>query len=283
MNVIKLGPFPIPYDRFFLLLAILVIGVAAEIVGRRTKNKAVIAWGWNVGFVALLVARVGFVLSHLSDFLPQPLSILFVWQGGFSLLWGIVGGVAYTLWFFRKEPKLLRTTVLPVVAVTGVWVASQMMTAGNQQSTSHQALPSLMLYRLDGSEVALESFKGKPLVINVWATWCPPCRREMPMLHEVASANPDVTFLFLDQGEEAGKVQAFFETIKLTPDNVLLDPRLEFSRGQGMVGYPTTFFYDANGQRVSVRFGELSRAAVNDQLKALRASMTRPTAQGANP
>jgi cytochrome c biogenesis protein CcmG, thiol:disulfide interchange protein DsbE len=223
VNAIKIGPFPIPYDRFFLLLAILVLGVVAELNGRRTKNKAVIAWGWNVGFVAALVARLGFVLTHLSDFLPQPLSILYVWQSGFSLLWGGVGGVAYTFWFFRNEPQLLRTTLLPVVTVIGVWVASQLMTTNNQ-STSHQALPALTLYRLDGSEVALESFKGKPLVINVWATWCPPCRREMPMLHEVAKTNPDVTFLFLDQGEDAAKVQTFFEAMKLAPDNVLLVP-----------------------------------------------------------
>lgn len=278
MNVIKVGPFPIPYDRFFLMLAILVIGLVAEIVGRRSKNKPLIAWGWNVGFVALLVARVGFVLTHLSDFLPQPLSIFFVWQGGFSLLWGIVGGVAYSLWFFRKEPQLLRATLLPVVGVMGVWLVSQVMTASNQSANAQQPLPALTLYRLDGTEVALESFKGKPVVINVWATWCPPCRREMPMLDSVAKANPDVTFLFLDQGEDAAKVQAFFEGIKLEPDNVLLDPRLEFSSSQGMVGYPTTFFYDANGQRVSVKFGELSRAVVTDLLERIRtaASLTPP-------
>lgn len=269
MNAIKIGPFPIPYDRFFLLLAILVIGVVAELVGRRTNNKAVTAWGWNVGFVAALVARLGFVLTHLSDFLPQPLSIFFIWQGGFSLLWGVVGGVAYTLWFFRKEPQLLRNTLLPVVAVTGVWVTSQIMAVSNG-STSHQVLPSLTLYRLDGSEVALESFKGKPLVINVWATWCPPCRREMPMMNEVAAANPEVTFLFVDQGEDAATVEAFINSIDMPGDTVLLDPGLEFSRGQGMVGYPTTFFYDASGQRVSVRFGELSRATVNDQVERLR-------------
>jgi cytochrome c biogenesis protein CcmG, thiol:disulfide interchange protein DsbE len=199
MNVIKVGPFPIPYDRFFLMLAILVIGLVAEIVGRRSKNKPLIAWGWNVGFVALLAARVGFVLTHLSDFLPQPLSILFVWQGGFSLLWGIVGGVAYSLWFFRKAPQILRATLLPVVGVVGVWVVSQVMTASNQATNPEQPLPALTLYQLDGTKVALETFKGKPVVINVWATWCPPCRREMPMLDSVAKANPDVTFLFLHQ------------------------------------------------------------------------------------
>jgi cytochrome c biogenesis protein CcmG, thiol:disulfide interchange protein DsbE len=128
MNAIKLGPFALPYDRFFLLLAILVFGVVAEIIGRRTNNKAVTAWGWNVGFIAVIVARVGFVLTHLSDFLAQPLSIFYVWQGGFSLLWGIMGGVAYTLWCFRKEPQLLRTTLVPVVAVIGVWVASLLST-----------------------------------------------------------------------------------------------------------------------------------------------------------
>jgi cytochrome c biogenesis protein CcmG, thiol:disulfide interchange protein DsbE len=276
MNVIKIGPFPIPYDRFFLLLAIFVVSVVAEIIGRRTQNKYLITWGWNVGFVAAIVARLGFILTHLNDFLPQPLSIFYIWQGGFSLLWGVLGGIGYTLWFFRKEPHLLRATLLPIVAVVGVWVVSQVMTASNQPATA-QRLPALTLYQLDGSEVALESFKGKPIVVNVWATWCPPCRREMPMLNEVAKANSDITFLFVDQGEDATKVQAFFESIKTSPEGVLLDPGLEFSRSQGMVGYPTTFFYDAAGQRVSVRFGELSRAVVSDQLSRLRVNTVQQT------
>jgi hypothetical protein len=67
--VLQLGPLSIPYERLFLLLAILVLGASSEIVAINKGNKKISAWGWNTGFIALVAARVGFILSHINELL----------------------------------------------------------------------------------------------------------------------------------------------------------------------------------------------------------------------
>src|SRR5690606_23095565 len=62
-------------------------------------------------------------------------------------------------------------------------------------------LPEMGLRDNQGKPVALQDYVGKPLVVNLWATWCPPCRREMPVLAQAQQDNTDVTFLFVNQGE----------------------------------------------------------------------------------
>lgn len=265
--MVQLGPLSIPYSRLFLLLAIFVIGITSEIVARNLKNKHFSSWGWNTGFVALIAARVGFVLTHLSDFLSNPLSMLYIWQGGFHLLGGILGGFLYTLWFFRKTPKQLTQLGLPVLGAFGVLIASLLLTPNTNPA---KALPPLELYTLDHTPISLQSYIGKPLVINVWATWCPPCRREMPLLYQMSQENPDITFLFANQGEDSWQVGAYFTSINVLPEHILLDPDLEYSQFQGVVGYPTTFFYDAAGQSISASYGELSRATLNQHLRNIR-------------
>ncbi len=263
----QLGPLSIPYSRFFLLLAIIVLGLSADILARQQKDKLFSTWGWNAGFIALIAARVGFVFTHLDDFLPRPLTVFYIWQGGFDLLGGIVGGFAYTLWFFRKQLKRLSFIALPVLSVIGVWIIAQLFTP-NTNTT--QPLPTMTLYQLDETPLQLTSLIGKPLVINVWATWCLPCRREMPMLHSLATEHPEITFLFINQGEDSQSVQSYFNSIGVSPEHVLLDPRQEYSQFQGVVGYPSTYFYNAEGQQIEAAYGELSRAILNDHLEHIR-------------
>src|SRR5690606_40886240 len=62
---------------------------------------------------------------------------------------------------------------------------------------------SLALTKLEGGEVRLPTFIGQPTVVNLWATWCPPCRREMPVLRDAQQRYPDIAFIFANQGESA--------------------------------------------------------------------------------
>ncbi len=265
--MIQIGPLSIPYDRLFILLSVFIIGFTSEILTYRQKNKDFSAWGWNVGLIALMMARVVFIITHLDNFLPRPLTMLYIWQGGFHLLGGILGGIVYTLWFFRKQPRLISNLALPILGAVSVLLASLLFTPN---TTNGKTLPSLELYTLKNTPTSLESYIGKPLVINVWATWCLPCRREMPMLYEISQENPDVIFLFANQGQHSQQVQEYFASINILPEHILLDPRLEYSQHQGVVGYPSTFFYDFTGKQVDAHYGELSRAGLNDYLKQIR-------------
>ncbi|HAQ27862.1 MAG TPA: peroxiredoxin, partial [Pseudomonas sp.] len=117
--------------------------------------------------------------------------------------------------------------------------------------------------------VALQDFVGKPLVVNLWATWCPPCRREMPVLAEAQRTESDVTFLFVNQGEGERVIADFLDTEGLGLENVLLDTGGRLGQHVGSTALPTTLFYDAEGRQVGSHLGELSRASLARALERL--------------
>jgi thiol-disulfide isomerase/thioredoxin len=130
-------------------------------------------------------------------------------------------------------------------------------------------LPDLALRTLDGGNLHLRA-TGKPVVLNLWATWCPPCRREMPAMGAAQAANPDVAFVFVNQGEDAHEVRRYLEGERLALANVALDPARRVARASGVSGYPTTLFYDARGKLVARHMGELSKAKLAEHLDTLR-------------
>src|SRR3546814_10052886 len=77
--------------------------------------------------------------------------------------------------------------------------------------------PVAALHRLDGGAVSLAAYRGKPVLINLWATWCPPCRRELPMLAELAKTSP-VPIVFADEGEDAARVRDFLSQQNIPAD-----------------------------------------------------------------
>ncbi|HZW13154.1 MAG TPA: TlpA disulfide reductase family protein, partial [Noviherbaspirillum sp.] len=130
--------------------------------------------------------------------------------------------------------------------------------------------PDVTLTRLDGGSVRLASFAGKLMVVNMWATWCPPCRREMPVLRDAQRRHPDIVFVFADQGESAETVRRYLESSQLKLDNVLLDPSRQLAFQTGSQGLPTTMFFDEKGKLVDRRVGGLSEASLAQRLESLR-------------
>ncbi|AEB12918.1 TlpA disulfide reductase family protein [Marinithermus hydrothermalis] len=259
MDAINLGPFLIPLTRAYVALALAGLILAAEVLAR-TVDKRFAPWGWNTVLLGLVAARLGFVLNNLPAYAPDPLSVLYVWQGGFSPLWGIAGGTAYTLWFFRKHWFLLQWALVPAGLAGVVWLALGSLTP--KAPDSAETLPPLTFTRLDGTQVTLTEYLGQPVVLNLWATWCPPCLRELPLLAETAQARPEVAFVFLDQGEGRLVVQTFLEEKGFDLPEVLLDPTNQAGRYFRIIGLPTTLFFNAEGQLVARHVGELSRAAL---------------------
>ncbi|MFX8184034.1 TlpA disulfide reductase family protein, partial [Acinetobacter baumannii] len=82
---------------------------------------------------------------------------------------------------------------------------------------------------MGGTPVNLQDFRGKPLVLNLWATWCPPCRRELPMMVRLSQEHPEVRVAFASQGGGPAVVRSFLEEEKLAPKWVLLDPETQLS------------------------------------------------------
>ncbi|WP_117237192.1 TlpA disulfide reductase family protein [Thermus sediminis] len=263
MDALQVGPFALPWARVQVALALLAMVVVAEVLARRVDRRLA-PWAYNAILVGLLGARLGFVLQNASVYAKDPLSALYVWQGGFDPLWGILAGGGYTL---MTLPKRLWRYALGA-GMAALLVAGLLLTRGRE--TEGQELPALTLYTLGGTEVSLAQFKGKPVVLNAWATWCPPCRRELPMMMRLSRENPEIYFVFVSQGEGPETVRRFLESEGLVVDWVLLDPETRLSQALGIQGLPTTFFFDREGQLVSRHLGELSEALLLGYLRVLR-------------
>ncbi len=133
-----------------------------------------------------------------------------------------------------------------------------------------QFLPDFNTLSIKGDQIALQSYVGKPTVVNLWATWCPPCRREMPVFERAQNEHLDINIVFLNQGEAPAKIQQFLTRNKLSLRNVLLDSTGEVARSLGHRGLPTTLFFNATGRLVDVHVGEFSYPTLNQRINALK-------------
>jgi peroxiredoxin len=112
--------------------------------------------------------------------------------------------------------------------------------------------PDFAVPDLAGQAVRLSAYRGQVVLVNIWATWCPPCREEMPSMERLHERLKDRGFVLLavsqDEGPVAG-VKAFVEQMKLTFP-VLVDPDGEVGRKYGIWGFPESFLVDRDGRIV---------------------------------
>lgn len=121
------------------------------------------------------------------------------------------------------------------------------------KKSSPQALPDITFKDADGKDIALSNFKGKTVLLNLWATWCAPCREEMPALNRLQQAlgsdKFEVVALSLDrQGVEA--TRKFLTEVKADALKLYIDATAKQGLELKIVGMPTTILIDADGKEV---------------------------------
>ena len=117
--------------------------------------------------------------------------------------------------------------------------------------------PNFTLKNLDGKEISLNQFRGKHVLINFWATWCGPCKIEMPSLEALYERFKDKNFVLLAISNDmfgANIVKPFVKAHNINFP-VLLDQRLKVSNAFGVVSLPTTFMIDPQGKIIGALFG----------------------------
>ncbi|HWD45815.1 MAG TPA: TlpA disulfide reductase family protein [Actinomycetota bacterium] len=127
--------------------------------------------------------------------------------------------------------------------------------------------PALRLPGLDGAQVDLAALRGRPVVVNFWATWCEPCVREFPLLRSAAADHRGQRLVVVGvlAGDRPAAGRAFVRRHRATWP-VGLDPDAAAAGRWGAVGLPHTYFVRADGTLASHQLGELTRASLDRQL-----------------
>ena len=131
--------------------------------------------------------------------------------------------------------------------------------------------PDFQLQNLDGQTVSLSDFRGKPVLLNFWASWCGPCVYEMPYIQQAHDewAGKGLMVFAVNQGESLSRVRKFLEEHNFSMP-VLLDTNIEVGQKYRVVGIPTTYFIDKDGVIKGKKVGTfLSKEELEDYLKLI--------------
>jgi thiol-disulfide isomerase/thioredoxin len=123
---------------------------------------------------------------------------------------------------------------------------------------------------LDGKTLRLSSYRGRVVVVNFWATWCQPCREELPALQRVAASEPDVVVLEVDLMEPSDKARSFLDSLGLDRLQPVLDSDGATTRRYGVLGLPSTFFVDKQGVIRHLELNQMTEERIRNGVRKAR-------------
>lgn len=158
----------------------------------------------------------------------------------------------------------MKRTILVLIPVLFLIIPLASCERGKQEGASTESnrphAKDFSLYSLDGNKkVELKNFKGKPVVINFWASWCGPCREEMPFFEKTWDEYKDkgVVFLGINVLDEEKNAKDFLHSFEISYLN-LRDSSGEAANNYSVTALPATFFIDKEGKIVRRNYGEFS-------------------------
>ncbi|WP_375740679.1 redoxin family protein [Pseudomonas boanensis] len=263
MTSFTLGPLAIPTPHALLYLGFFVALFSGWLAGRKRKaNPEAALFAMLLG--GLLVARLAFTARYFEQYAAAPIGLLDIRDGGFMPWPGVLAAATIGAVLAWRSPVLRRPLAIALTVGGLLWGGASAILSALDQG---RQLPKLALHDLHGNPIALHDLDGRPLVVNLWATWCPPCRREMPVLEAAQRNHPEVRYVLVNQGEHAEAVARFLTVQGLQPRDVLLDSGNRLGQATGSFGLPTTLFYDAQGRLQHSHMGELSAASLAHGLR----------------
>lgn len=182
------------------------------------------------------------------------------------------------------SPILLVFAIIPILGVIaaavlafgegglgGQPIATPQPVASDFVSLVGQAAPDFFLSDLDGTKHQLTDYKGRMTFVNFWATWCGPCREELPTLEKFVAGQGDkgAMVLAINAGETPDQINTYFKENQISGLNVLLDSNIEVYTAYGIVALPTTFIVDKEGVIRFRHFGMLREEDIKGYMDKL--------------
>lgn len=265
MAALQLGPLAFPTGPLLWLGALLLAqALASRLAGARARAAADALW-W-AALTGFAVARAVFVVGAADAYLAAPWSVLDLRDGGWSPWAGATAALALLGWTAWRTPPLRRALGIAALAASVFWSLASTLLGVHRQPE----LPDLTLQDSGGRSTGVHTLvQGQPAVINLWASWCAPCRAELPAFAAAQARAPGVRFLFVNQGEDEATVQRFLAAQPFVLERVWLDRGSRLGPAIGSTGLPTTLFVDARGRIVERHFGMLSAASLQQRLRTL--------------
>jgi thiol-disulfide isomerase/thioredoxin len=263
------GLLSLPVEPLILFASVIVALAAGRFATRRRNGGNGAAANsdqsiFNTLMVGLVVARLVFVGRYLPGYEGSIAKMLDFRDRGFDLFAGAAAGACVVAWIMLRRRALRKPLLIAAVAGVATWSAAS---AAAQFAQAPQTVPQVSLVDGSGQPQPLARNDGKPLVVNLWATWCPPCQAEMPVLAQAQADNRRVDVVFVNQGEVRATVDDYLDSHGIRIANSLLDPGLAVARAVDAAGFPTTLFYDARGRLLARHLGPFSRATFEAALE----------------
>ena len=152
----------------------------------------------------------------------------------------------------------IKTAILGLILTTVLLVAG----CSSQAPQGGGLAPDFQLPNLEGQSISLSDFRGEPVLVNFWASWCGPCQYEMPFMQEVYEEWSDrgLVVLAINKGESLSTVEDFMQSGNYSFP-VLLDISQDVALEYSIWGVPTTFFIDEDGVIQATKIGPFSSKA----------------------
>lgn len=274
--MLTLGPLALPWGVIVLLLS---WQTGSWIAHRSARIHAlsIAPHTTALPLLVLLSARLGFVLEHAALYAHPWWGGLDIRDGGWNAWLGLAVGALYVAVLAVRRNPSTRALAYGLAVSAGVWMAGQALL--HTQAPADTDLPRLRTLNLEGAPVTATQLQGQPAVINLWASWCPPCRREMPVLLAGQRAHPEVQFIWVNQGETPQQTLHYAQQQGLPLAHTWLDEASALGTQLQLRSLPSTLFYDATGQLVAVRSGELSAATLESHLAQVYTRGVQPGAK----
>ena len=168
--------------------------------------------------------------------------------------------------------------VVAVVVLTAMFVPSDFdqalhTYAGPAGQVVGTTLPEAVVPNVEGGRIDLAAYKGRPVLVNLWATWCGPCRREMPALERLSREQSGLTVVAIDQREDPAIVRSYVKRFGVT-FAVGIDDSQQLGTDLHLIGLPSSFFVDRDGVIRDAVDGEMTYDVMSAKARVLLAQNT---------